>query len=310
MKKVIKILLIVLLCFVIAYGIKMLYGLWIWNNVSSDDQLKIAQSAYAKCKVREGKNCENLLAKGLMASMSTEEKEKMATVMDKNKTEEERIQALKDFYMTVRLEKKEMDEKEVDFYYVVAYDEENPLSLSRQAFEYFIKQETDDEDAIEIQMSVANDSDAEPKYRESAIMALGNIGVKEAADIFINVLKEEGSVPRFSAGHALVQIGAVDKMSDLADIALDESKDIPIRSQALETMNGMIESYQEAKNMDLVDRLKPLLDNENVAIWANAADVLESLTGEEYGRNELTDEEVEEYMSNSLENILIPGVDY
>ena len=310
MTKVIKIILIVIMCFIVAYGIKLAYGFWIWHNVSSEDQMKIAQTTYNKCIAEGREGCEVFLIRGLEASLSTQKEEAAEIVLDKTKTEEERIEALKDFYLLSRNEAEEMDETEIDFYYVITYDEENPIGLSQEAFGYLLEQATGDKKIVQIQMQIASSSDADLEYRKKAVMALGNGRVEGAANIFIQILEEEGTVPRWSASRGLINIGAIDKMPDLLRIALDENKDTSIRGQALETMDEMINLYEEAKDMTMVDKLKPLLEHKSVSIWSNTANVLESLTGEKYGRDELTEEEMEEYMSDTWENILIPGIDY
>ena len=74
MKKVIKIILIVILCFIIAYAIKIAYGFWIWNNVSSEDQMKIAQASYNRCVAEGGDNCDSLFCPGLKSFFGNPEK--------------------------------------------------------------------------------------------------------------------------------------------------------------------------------------------------------------------------------------------
>ncbi len=303
MKKIVKIILIVIMCFVIAYAIKIAYGAYIFYNVSSEDQMKIAQTSYDKCVAEGREGCESYLAMGLKASLSTKREEAVEIVLDKNRTEEERIEALKDFYLLSRNEAEEMDKIEIDFYYVVTYDKENPINLSQESFGYLLEQATDDKKIIQVQMQIARSSDADLEYRKKAVMSLGNGRVKEAADIFIQIMEEEGTVPRWSASKGLINIGAVDKMPDLLRIALDEDKDVSIRSQSLETIDEMINLYEEAKDMTMVDKLKPLLNDKNISIRLNTENILESLTGEKYGKDELTEEEMEEYISNTfLEN--------
>jgi len=66
----------------------------------------------------------------------------------------------------------------------------------------------------------------------------------------------------------------------------------------------------EIKEMDLKEKLSPLLTHSNIAIRIKTENILEYLTGEKYGNDELTEEEAEEYMSNLLEESLNLDFDY
>lgn len=302
MKKIIRVLLIIILAGVIFYLGKLIYGVYIWKHISSSDRLKVTYSAYEQCRKQGKSDCDGLLARGLKSSLLTQKDESMSVVLDKTKTEKERIDSLTDFYLISRSENKQMSQDELDFYYLVAYDQENPLALSRKAFAYLLEQNAGDNKIIKIQAQIANSPSADFKLREKAIFALIGSGIKEGADIFINVLKEKESAPRFAASQALIQTNAVEKIPELAEIALDEEQSVSGRSAALETMSSLIEINQ-IKDQSLVEKIKPLLENKSVAISANAATVLENLTGEKYGKDILTEEEMEEYITDTfLEN--------
>ena len=312
MKKVIKIILIVIMCFIVAHAIKIAYGLWIFYNVSSEDQMKIAQASYERC-ISEGKeDCERFLVMGLKASLSTQRKEMIAVVLDKNKPEQERIQALKTFYLLSREKNKEISKEEVDFYDLITFDKENSIDLSKVAYEYLLEASLDDVRLTKIQVQTLKDPDASPEYKRKAIRSLGEAGVAEAADILIEVLEDEDSAPRYTASRSLIKMGAIDKIPDLLEIALDETKAIPNRTLAIETIEEMVSMYDIENKEMVIESLKILLGHEKYTVRTASASALETLTGEEYydENKVMTEEEVDEYMSNALENILIPGIDY
>ncbi len=303
-KKIIKILLIVLICFVVAYGIYLAISLWIWHNISSEDQLKVAQYSYDECIAEGRDDCDSLFARGLKASLETRQKEDMATVLDKTKSEEERISALEHFYLYADDSYGEMISPErMDFYYLIVMDEENPLSLSEQALKYLLSHPSEDEKILKICRQVALDKEFSPDFRKAAIMSLSKMGYEEDKDIFYQILLEKNSPSRLWANQGLINIGAVDKMPDLLEVALDENKDISIRSQALSTINDLILQAGAKKDLTMVEKLEPLLEHESVAIWTGANSLLKTLTGKEYKKNKLTEEEMDEYITNTfLEN--------
>ncbi|MCH7759049.1 hypothetical protein IID20_01705, partial [Patescibacteria group bacterium] len=94
MRKPLKIVLIVVLILAGIYGTRILYGLFIFYNVSSEDQLKIAQFSYDKCVAKGKEDCEGFLVMGYKAALSTQKQEAMDLVMDKTSLEQDRIDAL------------------------------------------------------------------------------------------------------------------------------------------------------------------------------------------------------------------------
>jgi len=303
MKKIVKIILIVIMCFVIAYAIKIAIGFWIWYNISSEDQLKVTQSSYEKCMAEGGDSCDSLFARGLKHSLETRQTEDMEVVLDKSRSEEERIKALEHFYLYADDRQGEMINQEImDFYYIVVYDEENPLDLSLKALEYLLSHPTQDEKIIETQRQVAQDNEYTSDFRKAAVRSLARMGYEEDKDMFYQMLIDENSPARFWANQGLISTEAIDKMPDLLEVALDESKSVSIRSQALATMKELILKAGAEKDMNMVEKLELLLEHQSVAIWAGADDLLEVLTGKSYKGNKLTEEEATEYMSNLLEN--------
>ena len=274
MRKPLKVVLIVVLVLVGIYGARILYGLFIFYNVSSEDQLKIAQVSYEKCVAENKGDCEGFLVMGLKAALTTQRQEAM-------------------------------DKQEVDFYYVVTLDDENSLYLSQKAYEYLLEAVTDDSKVVQIQMQTLEDPGAELEYKKKAILALGQAGISEAADVLIKVLGGEESALRYTASRALIDLGAIDKIPDLLKIALDEEKSIPSRSLVIETIGDMAKLY-DLENKELIAAsLKPLLEYQIYTIRLVTAGALETLTGEEYydEDREMTEEEIEEYISNTfLEN--------
>ena len=308
MKKLLKILLIVFLCFVVAYGIKIVIGLWIWHNISSEDQMKIVNSVYEKCKAKGGDNCEAILAKNLQKVMKTQRIEYLEIVLDKTKSDEERLMALNMFY-TMSGEDHLIDKEEADFYYSIASDKENPFELRQTAISCLLESKTDDPEVMEFQMMMAKDPDVRSDFRIKAIKSLGGSGAKESDDILMGILKDEDSTSRYEAGQSLVQIGAIEKIPELVKIALDEAKNLTSRSIAMSTIKDMAVKYN-IKDPEIVEKLEPLLNNQEYTVRAAAAMALEALTGKEY-KVEGTDEDIDEYITNTyLEDILVPGIDF
>jgi hypothetical protein len=190
-----------------------------------------------------------------------------------------------------------------DFYYLIVMDDENPLNLSRQALEYLLRHPSEDEKILKIQRQVALDKEYAFDFREAAVMSLAKMADEQDKDIFYQLLIEKDSPARFWANQGLINTKAVDKMPDLLEVALNENKDVSIRSQALSTINDLILQAGAEKDLTMVEKLEPLLEHQSVAIWTAADNVLETLTGKEYKGDKLTEEEMEEYITNTfLEN--------
>lgn len=311
MKKILKISLIFLICFIFIFGIKIAVSFWMWHNISSQDQLKVAQSAYDKCVAEGGNDCDYLFTQGLKTSLQTREKEDMAIVLDKTKSAQERIDALEHFYLYADDSYGDIINKErMDFYYLIVMDEENPLNLSQQALEYLLSHPSEDKKILKIQRQVALDKEYDVSFRKSAVMSLAKIGYEEDKNIFYQMLIEKDSPVRFWAHQGLINIEAVDKIPDLLRVALNENEGVSIRSQAMSTMNDLILQAGAVKDLSIVEELEPLLDHQSVGIWTAANDLLETLTGKKYKEDNLTEEEMDEYVSNLLENFSIEGIDY
>jgi len=302
MKKVFKVILFLVLILIVFYVGKMLYGLWIWNHVSSNDQIKITQSAYEKCLDKGKENCESLLGVGIKGALSSQRKEAMGIILDRTKSAEQRLDALETFYLSSKQDQEEMSQTEIDLYYLVAMDPENPFYLSQKAFIYLLKEPTQDEKIIDLQIKIAQDPEADIELRKFATMSLAKSKTKKAEDVFFQIINESGESPRFWAGQGLLALNAVVQIPALIDLALDEAKLEAGRSIALETLNELMQ-MNEIKEMDLKEKLSPLLTHSNIAIRIKTENILEYLTGEKYGNDELTDEEMEEYITNTfLEN--------
>jgi len=309
MKKVFKVILFLVLILIVFYVGKMLYGLWIWNHISSNDQIKITQSAYEKCLDKGKENCESLLGVGIKGALSSQRKEAMGIILDRTKSVEQRLDALETFYLSSKQDQSEMSQTEIDLYYLVAMDLENPLNLSQSAFTYLLKEPTQDEKIIDLQIKIAQDPEADLELRKFATMSLAKSKIKKAEDVFFQIINESGESPRFWAGQGLIAINAINKIPGLIDLALNENKPESGRSIALETLNELIQ-MNEIKEMDLKEKLAPLLNHSNIAIKIKTENILEYLTGEKYGNDELTEEEAEEYMSNLLDESLNLDFEY
>ena len=294
MKKPIKILLIVVLVLAAIYVGRILYGFFIFYNVSSEDQMKIAQASYERCLQEGGseEDCNLRLAIGLKASMSTQKQESMETVLDGTKLVEERISALEMFYLLSRNENEQITKQELDFYKALTYSKDYPIELGQVAFEYLLEQTTGDKDAINMQIQIAGDPEADPEYRKKAIRALGQAGVTEAGDLLVDMLADEDPMIRWTAGNAIGKVGVSEQIPELLNIAVDNTKMPSTRENAITAIHNMF-NYRGIENPIVIDTLKSLLQDEHFKVRAAAASALRSFTGDTYEIEEGTEEELE-----------------
>jgi len=293
MKKVIKILLIVLLCFVVGYGIKILYGLWIWHNVSSSDQLKIAQSAYEKCVAKGKEGCESYLDRGIKKSLGTQKEELMASVLDKTKSIEDRLLALDMFYIYCRNEDEFLSKEEAELYFFIANNKEEPEDLRAEAAKYLLQTKSKDEIVSKLQTKVLEGSETSIEYKRAALEGVAGSDDDESIDALIKALgdKDEDTVITLKAGSTLKTIGPKlkDKIPQLLEIALDEGKILTLaRTEAIDIIGGLARDYG-IKDQETIKKLEPLVDHNYYSIRSAAAKTLEALTGKKYEVEEGTE---------------------
>lgn len=285
MKKPVKIIFIVALIAIGIYAIRIAYGFLILYSVSSEDRLKIAEAMYEKCKEENKGDCEYYLAKDLLDVFSKQKKEAMQTVLDNTKTEAERTEALKTFYELSRQgENKPIDRDEALLYYAVAYINEDPVpvDLSYTAFKYLLQAPVNDPRVVQVLMMIAGDPEKSPEWRAQAIKSLGEAGVKQAADIFIQALEDESWEVRSNAGDALAKIGGEEQISALLQIANDKTKKVTTREASLKILENLSRSHKIKDSSQIIGILEPLLEDTNYIVRSSSADILKILTGNDY----------------------------
>ena len=297
MKKVIKIILIVIMCFVVAYGIKIAYGIWVFNNVSAEDQLKIIESKYERCLTEGGDDCEDILIWGLTKTLETQAQELMVVVLDKTLSEDERWGALQMFY-TFKNEGEFLSKKTGEFYFAIANDKENPESLRETAAKYLLGAKSKDKAVKELQIKVLESPQASSEYKLEAIKAVANSDDDDAIGALIKALndKKEDTVVTMRAGGALSKMGykLKDWIPQLLEIALDESKILTLaRIEAMDII-GMLAKYYDIKDQETIKAIKPLIEHDYYSIRLAAARNLMALTGEEYEIKQGTDADLSE----------------
>ncbi|MDA2936068.1 HEAT repeat domain-containing protein [Patescibacteria group bacterium AH-259-L05] len=307
MKKPVKIILVVALIAIGIYAARLAYGFLILSVVTSDAvssevHLEFAQALYEKCKEKGQDDCEYYLAQDLLDVFSKQRKESMAVVFDNTKTEAERIDALKTFYELSRAgENKPIDKDEALFYDAVAFNQNNPVELKRIAFGYILQSPIDDPVIVQTLMEVADYKYNVPvEWRKNAIKSLGQAGVKEAADIFIQALEDENWEVRLSAENAMAQIGARDKgqVLQLLNIAVDETKGVIARESALSALESLFRS-SAIEDFNYIDMLESLLEDDNYVIRSATADALRVLTGKKYTFNEEEGEDIDKFIEDA-----------
>lgn len=305
MKKPVKIVLILVLIAIGIYAIRIVYGLFILSAVSSEDRLTIAEGVYEKCKEKDQEDCEYYLAKDLLDVFAKQRKEAIPIIFDSAKPELERVEALKNFYELSRAgENKPIDKEEALLYYAVAYIQEDPIpvDLSYTAFEYLLQSPVNDPRIVEALITVAKDTTMPADFRAQAIKSLGEAGIKEAADIFIQILKEDNDkAPHFTANQVLIDLGAIDKIPELLEISVDDVNPIKARASAAYAINEMVKTYSVDKDVEkkIITLFKPLLDHPSITIRSPVEATLEKLTGIDYYKEDeiLTDDEADEVMN-------------
>ncbi|MCG2686660.1 HEAT repeat domain-containing protein [Candidatus Parcubacteria bacterium] len=293
MKKVIKIILIVIMCFVVAYGIKIAYGVWVFNNVSAEDQLKIIESKHERCLAEAGDDCEDILIWGLNKTLETQAQELMVVVLDKTISEDERWFALQLFYTLSKNDGEFLSKETGEFYFAIANDKENPKSLRETAAKYLLGAKSKDKAVKELQTKVLESPEASSEYKREAIKAVASSGDEDAIDILLKTLEDtDPSITLKASGSLLGQWPEIkDRVPDLLKFAFDETKPLLARSEII----GLFESfaiYYDYKDSQAIKELPALLNHSHYGIRSEVARTLKVLTGKEYQIKPGTEDEV------------------
>jgi len=293
MKKVIKIILIVIMCFVIAYGIKIAYGIWIFNNVSAEDQLKIIESKYERCLVEGGDDCEDILIWGLNKTLETQSQELMVVVLDKTISEDERWFALQMFYTLSKNEGEFLNKETGEFYFAISNDKENPKSLRETAAKFLLGAKSKDKALKELQTKVLESPEASSEYKREAIKSVANSGDDNAIDVLLKTLEDpDPSITLKASGALLGQWPEIkDRIPDLLNIAFDETKPLLARSEVISLFQKFA-YYYDYKDVQAIEQLPVLLTHSHYGIRSEAAETLKVLTGKEYEIEQGTEDEI------------------
>ena len=297
-KKIVKIILIVIMCFVVAYGIKIAYGLWIWNNISSKDQLRIIESAYKRCIDEGREGCRSLLARGIEMSLPTKKQEAMDIVLNKNKTTQERTEALTSFYLFSRNISEMMNRKEAEFYFIVLTDKQNPKELTQMALKYLSGTKTNILSMINFQAGAVNSTSASKEIKLSAIKAMGESEktTDKEFDVLIKSLQNPDSDISVKAQKTLGKIGTKKIIPKLLDLSFNKNKTILARDNAIRVIEDM--ALRGIKDLKTAKALMPLLQNTHYAIRLAGSDALKAITGKKYKIKDGTEKEKDEILDS------------
>jgi HEAT repeat protein len=301
MKKILKILLIVFFCFVVAYGIRIFYGLWILRHVSSSDQLKIARSAYESCLARGEENCESYLNRGIKMSLETQKKELMDRMLDENNLTEDRLLALDMFYRYCRNEDEFLGWEEAELYFSITNNKEESGELRSEAAKYLLQTKTKDETVSKLQKEALEGTETSIEYKRAALQGVAGLEDDEAIDALIKALKDETGEISVKAHSALIAMGLKieQRIPQFLEISIDESESLLARNNALDIINSLAKNYG-IKNQEAIEKLKSLIKHPHYVIRSSAAEALKAMTGKEYEIEPGTQEEEEELLDAIL----------
>jgi|GEM_PF-6782916 len=300
-KNAIKIVFIVILCFVVGYGIKIFYGLLILHNVSSSDQLRITQSAYENCLTHDGENCESYLDRGIKISLETQKKELMNKISDKSKSTEDRLLSLDMFYVYCRSEDEFLSKEEAELYFSIANTKEESEDLRKEAAKYLLQTKTKDETVNKLQTKVLEDPETDIAYKRTALQGVADPDNDKAIDALIKALEDEEGEISARAYSALIAMGLKIKqrIPQFLEIAIDESKSLLARNNALDIIGFLAKNYG-IKNQEMIEKLEPLTKHSHYIIRSSTAETLRAMTGKEYEIEPGTQEEKDEILDAIL----------
>ena len=300
-KKIIKILLIVIMCFIIAYGIKALYGVLIFNSASTEDQLKIVQANYNRC-VSEGKDdCEDILMWGMKKTLKTQVQELIPVVLNKTLSEDERWGALQMFYTLSKNEQEFLSKETGKFYFTIANDKENPNDLRELAAKFLLRAKTKDENVKKLQKQVLESPDASSEYKREAIKAIANSGDDDAIDVLLRTLEDtDPSIVLKASGALLGQWPEIkNRIPDLLRFAFNETKPLLARSEIIGLFKSFV-IYYDYKDTQAIKQLPALLNHSYYPIRSATVNTLKVLTGKEYEIEPGTEKEKDEFLDTIL----------
>jgi hypothetical protein len=300
MKKIIKKILIIILCIIALGSLYLYFTVSAWQGLSAQDKLEVIEYAYEDCRAQGGQHCEQNIAEQIEDYIDTQKIEFIDIIQNKQMPDENRILALSMFFNFCRGNEVVPTSPETDFYYALAIDPDNPFDLRQLAFSYFLEGRSDGAKRENLQELIINDQEAHPDFQEMVIRNLNAEGMNRNKKKLLENLKNPDSEVRFEIAEFLSQEAGQKWLPDLLEVAQEEGADLRGRALALLAIEGLVERGrgEGGENYsELMISIEPLLNHKESIIRLGAEGVWEALTGEGYWQD-IKDEEIDAYITD------------